>query len=386
MIRYIAHVHLPDFAMSIEELRQPELKGKPVAIAEQNTRSVIQGVNHQARQEGIYEGMPVSLARQRCRRLITTPPDLFFYKNQHLEILKDLNQFSPLVEGTTPGRYFVDFSGTQRLWGHAADAVCRLERELWTRRQLRGRLGLAANKLISQVAAQFMSPGELCRIFPGGEPTFLDPLPVASLPGIGPKPMAALTDFNIQRVEQLAALKVDTLTGVFGQQGARLARLAHGEDTSPVVPFQVASQLRFVRNLDKDEIDKEALSAALFRLVEEAGWTLRRHNRYPGWFDLEWRYADGRIGHHRDRFHKNKSNLDLMLFQSLLPALDHLLQRRMAVRRLILIIWDLTMPVRQLSLFPWEETDLRRDEQLQKAVDTIRTRFGSQALNWGRTI
>ncbi|MBF0526516.1 MAG: hypothetical protein HQK56_15650 [Deltaproteobacteria bacterium] len=386
MIRSIVHVHLPDFAASLEELRRPELKGKPVAIAEQNTRSVIQGTNGPARKEGIQAGMPVSLARQRCRRLIVTPPDAFFYNQQHQGILKDLYRFSPLVEGTRPGRYFVDFTGTERLWGHAADAACRVERELWSRRQLRGQLGLAGNKLISQVAAQFMAPGELCRIFPGGESTFLDPLPVVSLPGVGPKTMAALADFNIQRVGQLAALNVEALTEVFGRMGVQLAGLARGEDVSSVLPFQTVPRLRFVRNLDRDEIDKRELSVALFRLVEEAGWSLRRHNRYPGRFDLEWRYADGRIDHRPGRFPGSASNLDLMLFRSLQPALDQLLQRRMAVRRLILTMWDLTMPVRQLSLFPWEETGLRRAEQLQQAVDTVRTRFGSQALTWGRTM
>ncbi|MCU0589575.1 MAG: hypothetical protein MUF52_15660 [Syntrophobacteraceae bacterium] len=384
MVRDIAHLDIPDFYATLEELRRPELRKRPLTLSEWGARAVVQGVNGLARAEGLREGMPLSQARRMCRRLTTLPPDLRFYREQHRKVITELGRFSPLVEGTFPGRYFLDLSGTRRLWGPGTDAACRVERHLADRRSLVARVGLGANKLVSQVAASCMGPGDLGFVFPGGEQSFLAPLPVTALPGVGSKTSSKLLDFNIQLVGQLAALPGEALAGVFGKTGRRLLQLARGVDPSSVVPFQNVPRLTFTRQLDRDEIDRERLESELFLQAEEVGWVLRTHNRAPARLTLEVRYADGVTVQSRQPLAPITTHVDTRLFLALLQAWRKLVQRRVAIRRVVLELTDFSMPLRQMSLFPWEETASRDDLRLQDALDRIRQRFGRGAIAWGR--
>ncbi len=386
MVRDIAHLDIPNFYATLEELRRPELRKRPLTLSEWGARAVVQGVNAVARAEGLREGMPLSQARRLCRRLTALPPDLRFYREQHRKVITELGLFSPLVEGTFPGRYFVDLSGTRRLWGPGTDAACRVERHLADRRALVARVGLGANKLVSQVAASCMPPGDLGFVFPGGEQSFLAPLPVTALPGVGLKTSSKLSDFNIQQVGQLAALPVEAMAGVFGKTGSRLLRLARGVDPSPVVPFQNVPRLTFTRQLDRDEIDRERLEAELFFQAEEVGWVLRTHNRTPSRFNLEVRYADGVTVQTQQPLSPITTHVDTRLFLAFLQTYRKLAQRRVAIRRMVVELTDFSMPLRQMSLFPWEEDSSRDDLRLQDALDRIRRQFGRQSISWGRVM
>jgi len=383
--RHIAHIDIPDFCATLEELRRPELKKRPLVLAEPGPRAITQGVNRLARTEGIREGMPLGQAQRFCRRLLVMPPDGRYYHHQHQHLIEVLGRFSPLVEGVTPGHYFVDLTGTRRLWGPCPDAASRMNRQLAAKERLEARIGLAANKLISQVAARCLPPGDLSCIFPGGETVFLAPLPVTALPGVGSKTSSRLLDFNIETIGQLAAISAGILAGVFGRMGSRLQQLAQGLDTTPVLPFRKIPQLSVVRTLGRDEIDRERLEALLFQQVEEAGWLLRRHNRYPGQLALEIRYADGVTVRHQHPLSPITAQVDQRLFRMARPAFDRLFRRRIAIRRLVLELSNFAMPARQLSLFPWEEATLVEDQKIQHAIDAIRHRFGRQAIVWGKT-
>ncbi len=385
MTRDIAHMDIPDFYATLEELRRPELKKRPLAIAEPSVRAVVQGVNGIARKEGIREGMPLAYARRMCRRMLAVPPDFRFYKERHDHILHGFDLFSPLVEGTRPGHYFVDLTGTRRLWGPGTDVACRMERQLAAQRGLHARIGLASNKLISQVASTCIAPGDLNCIFPGGETSFLAPLPVTSLPGVGDLTASRLADFNIQWIGQLAAMPAYVLSGVFGKTSFRLLNLARGIDPAPVLSVQRVPQLSVIRDLERDEIDRDRLEAILFRQVEEAGWNLRCHNRYPGRFALEIRYADGITARSRHRLSPAVVQVDQRLFRSVLPVFRQLFSRRIALRRMVLELSDFSMPLRQMALFPWEDVSFREERDLQKALDGIRRRFGTEAISWGIT-
>lgn len=382
----IVHLNIPDFYASLEEIRRPELKKRPLVLAESGDRSVIQGVNRIARKEGISEGMPVSHARRICRRMVAIPSDLYHYREKHRNITEDIGRFSPLVEGTWPGSYFLDITGTRRLWGPEPDIACRIERELAGTTGLHARIGLASNKLVSQVAAHCIGPGDLSYIFPGNETSFLAPLPIALLPGVGEVTASRLTGFNIQTIGQLASFPLEMLSAVFGKTSARLLKAAKGIDFVPVLPLQQTQKLSFVKILDRDEIDLNRLEAILFRQAEEAGWSLRAHNRSPGHFRLEIRYADGKSVVDQKRLYPGTIETDQGFFRALLPVFSRLFHRRIAVRRIVLEFSELAMPSRQLPLFPWEKKSSPKDRDLQIALDAVRMKFGKRVISWGKTM
>ena len=385
MLRNIVCLGIPDFYTAIEELRRPELKRRPLVLAQAGERSVVQGVNGIARKEGIKEGMPLNRARRLCRRIHVMPPDFHNYRKKHGDIVLEFGLFSPLAEGSHPGNYFIDITGTRRLLGPGADLACRMEKELCWKIGLRARIGLASNKLVSQVAANCIAPGDLSFIFPGNEESFLSPLPVDFLPGVGEVTASRLADFNVLKIGQLASLPLDMLAAVFGRSAERLFKIAKGLDSSPVLPAQQAPRISVTKILDRDEIDRSRLESVLFQLVEEAGWDLRRHNRCPGNFRLKIGYADGVSADTRRRIVSGSVQADRLLFLSILPVFYQLFRRRVAVRRLVLEFSDLLMPFSQLSLFTWEKKTSSKDCNLQKVLDSIRIKFGKGIIAWGKT-
>ncbi len=383
MPQNIVYIGIPDFYTAIEQLRRPELKRRPLVLAQAGERSVIQGVNGNARKEGIQEGMSFCRARRLCRRIHVLQPDFHHYREKHRDIVREFGLFSPLAEGSHPGSYFIDITGTRRLWGPGPDLACRMEKELYGKMGLRARIGLASNKLVSQVAANCIDLGDLSFIFPGNEESFLSPLPVDFLPGVGEVTASRLADFNILKIGQLASLPIDMLAAVFGRSAGRLLKIAKGLDSSPVLPDQQVPRVSVTKILDRDEIDKGRLESVLFQLVEEAGWDLRRHNRCPKNFRLEIRYADGVSADTRRRIFPGSVQADRFLFRSTLPVFYQLFRRRVAVRRLVLEFSDLAMPFSQLSLFTWEQKTSSKECNLQNVLDSIRIKFGKGIIAWG---
>ncbi len=384
MERSIVHLSIPDFCAKLEELRRPELGRRPLVLAERAPGAVILGVNDLSRKEGVREGMPLSKARRLCRKILSIPPDLPFYREQHERALDSLTRFSPLVEGMSLGRYFVDLTGSRRLFGPQPDTAARLEKMFVEKRGLHARVGLASNKLVSRVAATCVGPGELSCIFPGGEASFLSPLPVTFLPGVGEKTASFLNDFNIRTVGELGAISREDLSEVFGKTAAHLFKAARGIDPSPVHFPQEIPKLCIARALERDEIDREKLEAILFGQVEEAGWMLRARNRYPERLSLEIRYADGASARSEKELPPITTEIDQRLFGVSRQALRQIFQRRVGVRRIALELSQFSMPFRQMSLFPWEEKSLEKDRRLQKALDSVRSRFGRKSILWGR--
>ena len=384
MLRNIVHLGVPDFYAAIEQLRRPELKRRPLVLAEAGERSVIQGVNSNARKEGIREGMPLSRARRLCSRIHVMPSDFYHYREKHLDIVRESGFFSPLVEGSCPGSYFIDVTGTRRLWGPGPDLACRMQKDLYIKTGLRARVGLASNKLVSQVASNCIDPGDLSFIFPGNEESFLSPLPVDLLPGVGEVTTSRLTGFNILKIGQLASFPLDMLAAVFGRSAERLLKIAKGMDPAPVLPTHQVPRVSITKILDRDEIDPGRLESVLFQQVEEAGWNLRRHNRCPGNFRLQIRYADGVSADTRRRISSGSVQADRFLFLSILPVFYQLFRRRVAVRKLVLEFSDLAMPFSQLSLFTWEKNKSSKELNLQKVLDSIRMKFGKEIIAWAR--
>jgi DNA polymerase-4 len=388
MIREILHLDIRNFCIALERQRQPALRDWPVAIAPGQGRTVVQAVSPEAKQEGIYPGMVVARARRRCRRLNILPPNFFFYQQVQEQVIASLGTFSPLVEPASWGHFFIDATGTRRLWGALMDSADRMRRLVVENFQLDAAVGMASNKLVSRVASRVVKVRELCDVFPGVEASFLAPLAVDVLPGVGEvSTTRLLTELNLCTVGELAAVPPLLLGEIFGAAGQRLRRMALGEDSSPVVTPKAEPTLQEEIQLPEDNNQRHRLLGYLYGLVEALGRRLRFQNRCPGELTFTAIYADGAQARARERFSAAGSefHLDSVLYVAALRLFDRAVQRRLRIRRLALSAAYLQPPIGQLALFPWDDPARSKEVKLLKAVDHIRDRYGNGALYYGRT-
>jgi DNA polymerase-4 len=388
MLRNILHLDIRNFCIALERQRQPALRDWPVVIAPGRGRTVVQAVSPEAKQEGIYPGMGVARAQRRCRRLNILPPDFSFYRQVQEQVITSLGTFSPLVEPVGLGHFFIDITGTRRLWGTLLDTADRMRRLVSRDFQLHTAVGLASNKLVSRVAAKVIRIQELCDVFPGVESSFLAPLRVSLLPGVGEVTTTRLlAELNLQTVGELAVVAPVLLDGVFGAAGQRLRRMAMGEDSSPVVTPRTVPTILEEIQLPKDDNRRSRLSGHLYGLVEGLGRQLRSQNRCPGELTLTVTYADGAQARTRERFSAAGSefHLNSVLYGAALRLFDRTVQRRLRIRRLALSAAYLQSPIGQLALFPWDDSHSGKETKLLQAMDHIRDRYGNGALYYGKT-
>jgi DNA polymerase-4 len=388
MVREILHLDIRDFCIALERQRRPDLREWPVVVAPGQGRTVVQAVSAEAREEGIHPGMVVARARQYCRRLTVLPPDFSLYRQAQEKIVTALGRFSPLVEPASLGHFFVDATGTRRLWGGLLDRADLMRRLVDTEFQLDTAVGVASNKLVSRVASRVVKARELCDVFPGLEASFLAPLAVNVLPGVGEVTTARLlAELNLQTAGELAHVSPMLLSQIFGAVGQRLRSMALGEDPSPVLTPKAAPMLREEVQLPEDDNHRHRLLGYLYGLVEALGRRLRSQNRCPGELALTATYADGVQARARERLAVAgcEFHLDSFLYEAALRLFTQAVQRRIRLRRLSLNVAHLQTPFGQLALFPWDDPGRGKEVKLLRAIDQVRHRFGNEVLYYGRT-
>ena len=386
MERNIVHLRVDSFPIAVERLADRQLMHRPVVIcARHSPRSLIYAASPEARAEGVHELLPLNIAFKRCRQLIVLPPNEKLYRRASDAVQKTLHSFSPLVEPGSWGRFFVDLSGTSRLYGPIRDTASRIQKEITQRLCLSGALGVASNKLVSGVAARVaISHGDLYAVPTGNEASFLAPLKAGFLPAVRYKgEQELLAEFNIRYVWQLAALSLAQLASVFGKRSRVIHRQALGIDWQPVLPPSTKSFVLEECTLDDDTNDDHILLGQLYRLTERACARMRRQDVVPRTVWLHIRYSDGMDASRRLRLEQPEV-VDPLMFDVLQRLFMQTDERRQRVRFLSITFSDLVPPLRQLFLFR-EENAHRKEETLVAALDVIREKFGMQAVKVGRT-
>jgi DNA polymerase-4 len=386
MLRNILHFRIDAFPAAVERIKNPSLRHRPVAVCPRHSpRSVIFSASAEARREGVFEGMPLVRALQRCRALVVLPPDEPLYRRASDAVAKVLGRYSPFVEPGLWGRFYADLSGTGRLFGGVPNAAFRILRDVEDSVRFNGTLGLASNKLVSGVAARVVrSCGDLCEVPSGSEASFLAPLRVRMLPAVRSKmERELLSEFNIRFVEQLAGIPVHQLVLVFGRFGLALHRQSLGVDETPVHTQDAKPFVLEEETLAEDTNDDAVLLSVLYGMTERACRTLRAKNVLPRTVWLHVRYSDGVDATRRLQV-QNPSAADPVLFRILEPFFLKTNFRRQRVRYFSLTLTDLAAPPAQLSLFdvPKEHP---REERLVRAVEAVRGRYGKAFLQFGRT-
>jgi len=387
MERDVLYLKIPDFPVAVERLRDASLRGRPVAVCAAGPGpGRLQAISAEAREAGLFRGMPRQQARRSCPGLRILPPDPALYQRAGASLFRLLSDRAPLVEPARPGALYLDLSGTRRLFGPARDRAWQIRKEVRERLGLSACLGMASNKLMSRIAVKAAPSSVLCDVFPGGERHFLEPLEVRVLPSARPDPAAErLRELNIERVTHLLAVPLPALRLAFGRSGPALFRQARGLDASPVRPPPRTLRITEEETLPGESNEDALVLFVLQGLAEEAGRRLRLLQAAAGRMEVEARYADGATARRAGRMHP-PACLDRDLFHTAQDLLEQAVRRRVRLRGIALHCLEIRGPSGPGGLFP--EEDLlspadRNRRALQQAVDSIRGRFGNEAVRWG---
>jgi len=244
-------------------------------------------------------------------------------------------------------------------------------------------IGIAGCKVVAKIAADLSKPDGLMEIAIGEERSFLAPLPIAKLPGIGKKTGTVLNSLGIRTIGELANVPVSTLKSHFGTFGELLSRYANGIDDRKVEPPGVARSISRETTFGQDTRDRALLKATLDYLGERVGAELRQKNRQAGCVTLKLRYADFTTITRRHTLVK-ATDADQTIFNTGLKLLAKALsQEKQPVRLIGIGVSNLTEAGRQLDML---DSSDQRLEQLNKAIDRIRRKYGFTAIQTGRTL
>ncbi len=376
------HVDLDAFYASVEQLRRPELRGKPVIVGGAGVpgeRGVVAAASYEARPFGVRSAMPLSRARRLCPNAVFTPCDFDAYREASKSVFAMLDHYSPVIEPIALDEAYLDLTGEEALMGPPGSVALRLRDEVKAGCGLDLSIGVASCKLVAKVASELRKPRGLVVVPTGDEAAFLAPLPLGKLPGCGPATALRLERVGVRTIGDLAALPDPLLGELFGQYGRLLGAHARGIDLSPVLPPGDPKSISREVTFDRDVRDTGKVRATALGLLQDVGHSLRGHGLSARTVVLKIRYQpfdtlsrQATLPHPTDR--------DDQLASALRQLLETQLDPSRAIRLIGAGVSNLEPCSTQLSLL---ETRSSRLAMLDEQLDELRGRYGDHVIARG---
>ena len=371
--RNIAHFDLDAFFVSVECLRNPRLKGKPLLVGGSGDRGVVAACSYEARRFGIHSAMPMRLARRLCPDAIIIRGDMESYSKHSRLVTEIMQDTVPLFEKASIDEFYIDLSGMDKFFGCSLFAR-ELKQKVLKESGLPVSYALASNKLISKVATNEVKPNGQLEIAFGKEKSFLAPLSIGKLPGIGKELAYKLVRRGVETIRTLSEIPVEMLETMLGKTGLDLWRKANGLDESPIIPYREQRSISTERTFDTDTINLRFLHAELVRLTESIGFDLRRQDKLTGCLTVKLRYSNF------DTVVRQKTidytNADHILLQTAQEIFDKLYDRRLLIRLIGIRFTKLIPGNYQIKLYE----DTQEQIRLYQSIDSIKKQFGEQAV------
>ncbi|MBN1423210.1 DNA polymerase IV [Candidatus Fermentibacteria bacterium] len=386
--RVILHLDLDAFFCSVEELRDPTLRGARFAVGgTPRQRGVVASCSYPARMFGVRSAMPMAQALRACPDLLVIPGHYEAYDEMSQAVMESLRAVSPAVEQVSIDEAFVDITHG---FEDAQSLAQRLQADVRDRLGLPCSVGVASNKLVAKIATEVgkasaprgYPPNAVTIVPPGTEGPFLAPLPVRMLWGVGPKTEERLAQRGVKTIGDLALCPVDELVEMFGQYGRELNARARGSDTSPVVSTHDIKSISQEVTFPRDVADSAMLRGTIRELADTVGRRLRKAGMAATVVKLKLRWADFSTISRQTRL-KEAADGDELIGGTALALFARAWKPARPIRLVGVGVSGLVPPVRQLQL--WEETSTETPA-LQRAVDTVRDRFGTYAIRRGSSL
>jgi len=375
MTRTILHVDLDAFFCAVEVLRHPELKGRPFVVGgSADARGVVSSASYEARKFGIRSAMPTAQAQRLLPDLIVISSRHSDYSRASLQVMDILRKTASLMEQISIDEAFLDVSDLPE----PGEAVAkRLQNEIEQSLGLPTSWGVASSKLVAKIATEVGKP-KGCIVVPAGEEErFLAPLPVEMLWGVGPKTREILNKSGIRTIGQLAAASTTQLVALFGsERGLELAARARGDDQRPVREDHERRSISHEHTFASDVGSLTELERTMLGMSVKLGRRLRKDHLACQTVKIKVRWPDFTTITRQIKL-SNPTHVDDEIYLAAQKLFRSVWKQGRKVRLLGIGVTDLGSQVRQLELFDhsWEQ-----DERLMQAIDTIRERYGKDAV------
>ncbi len=378
----ILHVDMDAFFASVTERDHPELKGKAVVIGA-GVRGVVTSANYEARKFGIKAAMPVGRAQRLAPHAIFIPPDHKRYSEVSEHVMEIFHSFTPLVEPISLDEAFLDVTKAKRLLGDGRAIATAIRAKVEAQEGITCSVGIASSKFIAKLASQRCKPNGILEIPDERVLTFLHPLPVSALWGVGPKTNEALVRLGLHTVGDIAQTPEQTLIRALGQAaGQSLYELAWGRDDRDVIPEEPDKSISAAETFDRDIDDPEIIAKEILRMCERASSRMRERSLFAKTITLKIRFADFTTIN-RSKTLPLPIDTTHEIYEMAKGLYEALSIGRARIRLVGVSLENLHTDSHEQLILGARESSWR---ELQGGIDAAKARFGSDSVRPGRLI
>ncbi len=365
----ILHLDLDAFFVSVECLRNSKFKGLPLIIGGSGSRGVVSSCSYEARRFGVHSAMPVKMALRLCPDAIIIRGDMDAYSKYSKLVTEIIAEDAPTFEKSSIDEFYVDMTGLDKHFGCYKWSL-ELREKIIRESGLPISFGLSSNKLVSKVGAGEAKPNGAKKIDAGEEKSFLAPLPVRKIPGVGKETTRKLQYMGVKQVKTLSEVPVRLLEREFGKNGRSLWQKANGIDNTPVVPYTERKSISKERTFKEDTINIEFIKNLLVGMVDQLAYELRNKEKLTSCITIKIRYAD--FNTYTRQLKIPYTANENILGRYAKEIFKKVYERRQMIRLIGVKFSGLVQGKYQISLFD----DTVEEINLLQEVDHIRKRFG----------
>jgi DNA polymerase IV len=384
-VKTIFHLDMDAFFVSVEELSDPSLKGKPVVVGGRpDQRGVVAAASYAARKFGVHSALPLRTAYKLCPQAVFVDGHPERYREYSQKVFVVLNEFSPLVEMASIDEAYLDMTGTERLYGPPLAAAHKLHERVKRTTQLNCSIGISASRMVAKVCSDQAKPNGVLWVVPGEEARFLAPLDVRRIPGVGKVTEQRLLECGVRKVGDLAKLDEKFLEERFGQWGLALAGKARGMDAGGWYYAEIGAgedpkSVSHEHTFPEDTAEAARLDATLVRMSEMVARRLREHGFEARTVQLKLRYSDFKT-YTRAQTLARATALDTEIIQ----AVRELFRKNWSGKPVRLVgVHTSSFETGQGQLYLLEQEKNERWKKTLGAMDRLRDRFGEESVALG---
>jgi len=357
--RVICHIDFDYFFAQCEEIRRPDLKTRPVAVCVYSDRGgdsgAIATANYLARRYGVNSGMPIKFAKKKLSDVpeaVFLPTDFEYYGEISENAMNVIRSHADIFEYVGRDEAYLDVTDrTGHDFKRAAHLAQQLKNSLRSTIKLSSTIGISSNKLVSKIASGYKKPDGLTVVEPQEVESFLGPLPIRTIPGIGKKSEEKFSEMNLETISQLRSVDVFTLNGLFGRKvGSYIYNAARGMDDDPVSPRHDPIQYSRIVTLKQDSKDFDFLVKDLEKLCDDLHETIVKDDILFKSVGIQFVQSDLSNRTKSKTLRNHTSSLDELKKTVIQLLKESLEDQKLLIRRLGVRVSDFSQPSGQVDI------------------------------------